>query len=561
MKTMRKTTSVLLALVLVLAVALSASPAVFADGDSTTPVSGQLTVAEGAYLSFKEGETLQLSATGLENAILGEYEWKKDDTSLKNSSDKRIQILNGTTLVITNLKTSDSGKYEVSYPKGSAPSYKYEVVVNVTSKDVAASGGIEILGYSVQDAAGNEIQKVTPGTKCRIVVAVRDGRITTPPTQLDNYGNTINIKLSSTTSFSSPTFGDLKQTNAQMSPDNTGYEYGIVFNDITYVGGDNTLTFDLSYNDNSVPMTSLSVVITQCQTDSQTGAKPTLMVQNINYGGQSIEAGKTFTLSITSYNTSKESGLTDVTTSISLPAGLMLAEGSNKVLTPSVAAGGAYTTTFQMQADSSAETGPVNVTVDYTYYLSGTSEPMSASQMITIPLVQPDRFSFTTMDVPTEAYAGEESYVSLDFVNKGKGILYNLSAELSGNMDNAGQTQYLGNLQSGTEGSVEFGVLASQAGTVSGVITLTYEDVNGNAKTQTKEFSISVMEMPTYDDYPMDPGMDMPVETGFVMPWWGWLLIVVAGAAVVIVIVRIVKKRKAKKLALELAEDEADEDF
>lgn len=557
MKMMRKTAVSLLSFVMAFSVATSVAPVVFADegagNGNTTEQTAALTVTEGAYLTFKEGETLTLNVQGGS----GTYTWHKDDDTSK-ALERAQQLNNGRTFVLTGLTTADSGTYTVKDISQNSPQ-SYDVFVNVSPKDTAASGGIEILGYSVQDAAGNEIQKVTPGTKCRIVVAVRDGRITTPPTQLDNYGNTINIKLSSTTSFSSPTFGDLKQTNVDQT--DKGYEYGIVFNDITYVGGDNTLTFDLSYNDNSVPMTSLSVVITQCQTDLQTGAKPTLMVQNINYGGQSIEAGKTFTLSITSYNTSKESGLTDVTTSISLPTGLMLAEGSNKVLTPSVAAGGAYTTTFQMQADSSAETGPVNVTVDYTYYLSGTSEPMSASQMITIPLVQPDRFSFTTMDVPTEAYAGEESYVSLDFVNKGKGILYNLSAELSGNMDNAGQTQYLGNLQSGTEGSVEFGVLASQAGTVSGVITLTYEDVNGNAKTQTKEFSISVMEMPTYDDYPMDPGMDMPVETGFVMPWWGWALIVVAGAAVVIVIVRIVKKRKAKKLALELAEDVADEDF
>ena len=215
-----------------------------------------------------------------------------------------------------------------------------------------------------------------------------------------------------------------------------------------------------------------------------------------------------------------------------------------------------------MQADASAETGPVNVTVDYTYYLSGTSEPMSASQMITIPIVQPDRFTFTTMDVPTEAYAGEEAYVSVDFVNKGKGILYNLSAEISGNMDNPGQTQYLGNLQSGTEGSAEFSVLASQPGTINGTIKLTYEDVNGNEKTQTKDFTMTITEMPVYDDYPVvDPGVDMQPETDFSMPWWGWLLIVVGCVVVIVVVVRIVKKRKAKKLALELAEDEEDEDF
>ena len=552
MKMMRKTAAGLLSIVMALSVATSVTPVVFAAGEtgdgSSTGQTAAVTVAEGAYLTFKEGETLQLSAQGGST-----YEWTKDGKKL--ASGGRVQILNSSTLVITGLTTADSGTYRVS----SGANY-YDVLVTVSPKDSSASGSLEVLGYTVQDAAGSELQKVTPGTKCRIVVALRDGRFAEIPTKLDSYGNAVNIKLTSTSSFQTPSFGDLKQTT--MKKTDKGIEYAVIFNDITYVGGDNTLSFDLSYNDGSVAMASQSVVISQCQTDSQTGAKPTLMVQSVNYGGQSIEAGKTFTLTITSYNTSKTVALTDVTTSINLPAGLMLASGSNKELTTQVAAGGSYMSSFQMQADASAETGPVNVTVDYTYYISGTSEPLSDSQTITVPLVQPDRFTFTTMDVPTEAYAGEEAYVSLDFVNKGKGVLYNLSAELSGDMDNAGQTQYLGNLQSGTEGSVEFGVLASQAGTVSGVITLTYGDVNGIAKTQTKEFSISVMEMPSYDDmYPMDPGVDMPVETGFVMPWWGWLLIVIVVVAVVVVVVRIVKKRKAKKLALELAEDEDDEDF
>lgn len=553
MKMMRKTAAGLLSFVLALSVALSCAPMVFATGEAGTPgTTGQtegVTVAEGAYLTFQEGETLQLSAQGGSN-----YEWTKDGKAI--GSGNRVQILNGSTLLITGLTTADSGTYCVSSGEN-----KYSVLVTVSPKDSTASGGLEVLGYSVQDSAGNELQKVTPGTKCRIVVALRDGRLAEIPTEkADQYNNVVNIKLTSTASFQTPSFGDLKQTT--MTKTDKGIEYAVIFNDITYLGGDNTLSFDLSYNDGSVAMASQSVVISQCQTESQTGAKPTLMVQSVNYGGQSIEAGKTFTLTITSYNTSKTVGLTDITTSINLPAGLMLAAGSNKELTTQVAAGGSYTSSFQMQADASAETGPVNVTVDYTYYISGTSEPLTASQTITVPLVQPDRFTFTTMEVPTEAYAGEETYVSLDFVNKGKGVLYNLSAELSGDMDNAGQTQYLGNLQSGTEGSVEFGVLASQAGTVSGVITLTYEDVNGNAKTQTKEFSLNVLEMPNYDDmYPVDPGLDVPVETGFVMPWWGWLLIVVVVVAVVVVVIRIVKKRKAKKLALELAEDDDDEDF
>ena len=98
-----------------------------------------------------------------------------------------------------------------SVPSGASTS-------SVTSSSAnQTTGAFEILGYSVQDAAGNEIQKVTPGTKCRIVVAVRDGRFTSAPTKYDSYGNTVNVKITSTDSFASPSFGDIKQTNIRMT--------------------------------------------------------------------------------------------------------------------------------------------------------------------------------------------------------------------------------------------------------------------------------------------------------------------------------------------------------
>ena len=43
--------------------------------------------------------------------------------------------------------------------------------------------------------------------------------------------------------------------------------------------------------------------------------------------------------------------------------------------------------------------------------------------------------------------------------------------------------QYLGNLNAGTEGSVDFDIAPDAAGTVSGVITLNYEDASGNTVT------------------------------------------------------------------------------
>ena len=117
------------------------------------------------------------------------------------------------------------------------------------------------------------------------------------------------------------------------------------------------------------------------------------------------------------------------------------------------------------------------------------------------------------------------------------------------------------NLAAGTEGSVDFDIVPDAAGTVSGIITLNYEDASGNPQTISKDFSVSAEEM-NMDDFNYDPSMDdvQPEQTG--MPVWAWVLIGVCGAVVVIVVIVVVvrKRKKAKALAALEAED-SDEDL
>ena len=131
---------------------------------------------------------------------------------------------------------------------------------------------------------------------------------------------------------------------------------------------------------------------------------------------------------------------------------------------------------------------------------------------------------------------GDTGSVSLSYVNKGKNPVSNLEARLTGTNLGAGGYQYLGNLAAGTEGSVDFDIVPDAAGTVSGIITLNYEDASGNPQTISKDFSVSAEEM-NMDDFNYDPSMDdvQPEQTG--MPVWAWVLIGVCGAVVVIVVI------------------------
>lgn len=456
----------------------------------------------------------------------------------------------GLVLVFTMLAVPMAGATN-STPASASPS---------PSPSPAPVGGTPyITAYTVQNSAGQEIQKLEAGQKCQIVIAITDPRMVALP-KWDRDGVCLaNVKLTSTTSFATPSLGDIRTTGVKVNKDSI--QYAIVLNDITYRGGDNSLSFDLSYADGSQPLVNLTQKISQCSAESTAVStiQPTVMVKSSSYGKASVESGEVFTLDLTSYNTSSTVAMNNVVTTLTLPDKLTLAGGSNSVMTSNVAAGGSFSNQFTLMAQPGAETGIANITVQYTYYSASGSEQLTSSQIITVSIRQPDRFSFASMEVPPEAYVGEENNISLGFVNKGKGILYNLQAEITGNLSNPGQSQYLGNLQPGSEGSVDFVITSDTPGTVSGTITLTYEDIAGNQTTQTKEYSITVVEKPAFDDGGMqNPDImppEEPVSAG--MPWWGWALI--AGGVVVAAVaaVKVVKKRKARKEA-ELEDDDED---
>lgn len=480
------------------------------------------------------------------------YQWYKNGEKCQNAE--------GTTSSYT-VTSNEIGNYTLRID--CTEKDKTEIIKTVVAQcsvtlPTGGSGSLYVTAYAVQDANGNEKQHIGVGEKCQIVVGVRDGRFTSIPTKTDAYGNIANFKITTTTSFATPTFGDIRMTSPKMVDGEL--EYAIVFNDIMYTGGENKLGIDVAYNDQSIAMQNLSVGISQCFNPAAVSTtKPTVMVRDFSFGGANVSAGTTFTLNLNSYNTSQIQGISDVTTTVTLPATITIAGGSNVALHPVVAPSGAFTDTFQLHVQNSAETGVANVTVAYSFYVQGTETPITSTQVVAVPIVQPDRFSFTSLDVPDEMYAGEENTITVNYVNKGKGILYNVSAEIAGNIDNPGQGQYMGNLNSGTEGSVDFAVKTDGIGPVSGVITISYEDVNGTVKKQTQEFSAQMLPAHTGGDMPIMPDIEAPQEEAG-MPWWGWTLIGLGGVGGAAAVVAGVKKAKAKKRAAELADSEDDEE-
>ena len=432
-----------------------------------------------------------------------------------------------------------------------------------------------ITGYTVTDAAGNEIQRVDAGQKCRIVVAVVDPRITSADqlTNADGRALAANIKLTSTASFTSPSLGDITTTTFTAQKVNSnGLSYAVIFNDITYVGGDNKISFDLAYNDGFLPLKNLSQAISQCRDAEKApeGAKVSaLVITAASYGGGSVEAGSEFALTVDVLASGGTVGAENVAVSLALPEQFTVASGSTNIFVGSMSPGTSKQVTFQLTASAVANAGSYNITVNASGNTASDSAPLSAQMPVTVPVTQPERFEISRTSFPEYLSMGEEGYANISLLNKGKGIIYNVSAELTGEgFTTTEGSQFIGNINAGTENSTEFTIQTTESGTLSGVLTVTYEDEKGTIKTLTKDFTMTVeggmIDDPgMYDPGMMDPGFDDPGMTmpdeNKGMPLWGWLLIAAAVIAAVVVLIVVLKKKKAKRRAAQLMEDE-DED-
>lgn len=442
----------------------------------------------------------------------------------------------------------------------------------------ATSDGVYVVGYTVTDIAGGEITTVDVGDHVNIVLQVVDhssarycvkpeeiaARINSSVFQYTGIGEIgqlfDNNDDPNTQRLQRVRNGEASEEEKKANAYYNYYSYVLLFRDVVYQGGGNTLPINLTYLDTTKPMQQFSVSIGQCVDKDQT-TSPNLIVRSSSYGNGAV-AGEEFVLSLGVYATAGNEDLNDVIVSLTLPENVSLSNGSLSNYIGSLSPETSREVTFPV-LPASGFTGTVaNITVNLTGTGSITGKAVSGTTSISVPVSQPDRFEVGELKAPSSIVLGETSSVSLSYVNKGKNPVSNLEARLTGTNLGAGGYQYLGNLNAGTEGSVDFDLTPDAAGAVSGTITLSYEDASGEPRTITKEFSSTAEEL-QFDPSMMDPSMTEtePQSTG--LPGWALGLIVVCVVVIVVVIVVVLKRRKKKKaMALAALEDEdSDEDL
>ena len=291
-------------------------------------------------------------------------------------------------------------------------------------------------------------------------------------------------------------------------------------------------------------------------------AQPYVIISSYSYGKGDLVAGETRNVTMTFRNTSKTMAVENMMVTITMPDAMMLTSSSNSFYIESLAAEGTITKTVNVTVKPTAAAQSHSMTLDFTYdYMDGsTRRNAKTTETISMPVLQVDRFTVTGIDLSPQIFIGEETGLSVNFVNKSRTEIYNLSAKLSCEaLTNNGEEQYLGNLGSGTTSSADFYITPSDAGDIVGEVIITYEDTNMNQRTVTVPFTTKAM---SYEDVygPMDPGIDPGFDPGMVeeptgnggFPWF-WVVagvVVLGGGAFVLL-----KLRKNKKESVDDDED------
>lgn len=302
--------------------------------------------------------------------------------------------------------------------------------------------------------------------------------------------------------------------------------------------------------------------VTKDTKDEETIASPTpiVILSKYNYGGSSVAAGSSTNLSFSFTNTSKTIKIENVMVTVTGGQDLMLNGSTNTFYFESVAASGSKTVTVPMKAAQliSASAQGVQIAVTYEYVDQNARKSGNATLSLSVPLYQPDRFELSEPKTSYTGYVGEETSLTIDYVNKGKSAISNVEATISGDIDSPTPYQRVGTIDGGKNGTIAFAVTPQLEGENQVKIVITYEDSNGNTKERVFEATVEAM---AYE--PSDPGMDDPgmidPEPQSTFPW-KYVIIAAVAALIVLLIVLRIRKKKAKQKAEQALWDKWDEE-
>jgi hypothetical protein len=317
------------------------------------------------------------------------------------------------------------------------------------------------------------------------------------------------------------------------------------------------------------------VPVTGTKSDKDTASsaigssKPQIIIESYDYGGTAVTGGKEFVLTMNIKNTGAaaiENVKMTVSSAESFSSGsddtggaFTPAKSSNTFFIPKLAGGAVIKEQIALlpKSDAAPKSYGVGIAFKYEAVLDDKRESLEANETIAIPLTQPDRFEANDPELPGPMFLGQPGQLSINYVNKGKSKIFNLSVKLSGNFTSTESNSYIGNLDSGTGDTFQATLTPEGEGTLKGTAVFSYEDASGKTKNITKEFSCEVTADQGPGEVSSEPSEQPKAQNTPPL----WAILTGVGVLILLTVGFLVfrKKRKAKKLRMLEESDDYDD--
>ena len=311
-----------------------------------------------------------------------------------------------------------------------------------------------------------------------------------------------------------------------------------------------TLKFDYDTDKGTVQGTYSQriVVPTNGKTATPGAPTPNIILTNYTYGDK-VSAGQVFRLNMEFMNTSQVSPIENVVISLETGEGLSINSSSNTFYVPKMGPGEKKAQQVDVQAlfqtkDSKVQSPKITISCKYEYIDKTERKQSTAAETIAVPVYQPDRFQVSPPSFVEEIRQNEETTISLPYVNKGRGQVYNVEASLEGDIQVIDRSLNLGNFDAGKSGTIDFIATPKKAGTFEGRVKVTYEDESMEIRTMEIPVTFEVKEGAAEETDGADM-MDGEMDGGRKMNWK--MMAGILTAALVAGILWI-KRKKAKEL-------------
>ena len=251
---------------------------------------------------------------------------------------------------------------------------------------------------------------------------------------------------------------------------------------------------------------------------------PNVIVSSYSYGSDSVSAGSKFSLDFAFKNTGKLK-IENIVLTVDGGDSFTMNGSTNTFYYELLNAGAEQKQTANMQTLVAAKTGAqtLGLTFKYEYVDGGKRSNATADIKLSLPVFQPDRFKVNPPAIPESVNAGEETTLTLSYVNKGKAEVGNVEITIEGDVEVLAKTQYLGNFDSGKSGTIGFAFTPKKAGELKLTLLVGYEDSSLQPHTLKFPVTLTVQEAP-----PAPEDLDAEYGQSQGSGIWKWIGIVAA---------------------------------